>query len=138
MVADPATLPTEELLARLRRWAEPHDGHVRAAVGLLIEHGFWLRRRDFVSAAVRVGQYYDEQGRVVDSGEAYLDWSAARRAFDGDEVRRASSTERAVLDLAIALGEDRFLLSRMGTQNSRSIADAVAAAVGVSASSSAG
>jgi hypothetical protein len=42
----------------------------------------------------------------------------------------ASTTERAVLDLAVAIGENRFKFSIMGPANSRMIAQAVARALG--------
>ncbi len=61
--------------------------------------------------------------------ELWIDWRAAREAFDSGEFDRCSSTERAVLDLAIALGTDRYRLNAMGPANSQLIAHAVAAAV---------
>ncbi len=42
----------------------------------------------------------------------------------------ASTTEMAVLDLAVALGENRYKFSIMGPANSRMIAQAVARALG--------
>ena len=106
------------LTAALRAWTRHHDPHVRAAVELLIEHGFWLRRADFTRACVR-----------RDRGEAWIDWHAARAYVDAGAV--ASTSEMAVLDLAVALGENRYRLSVMGAANSRAIATAVARAVGV-------
>jgi hypothetical protein len=105
------------LTAALRAWTRHHDPHVRAAVELLIEHDFWLRRADFTRACVR-----------RDHGEAWIDWRAARAFTDAGAV--ASTSEMAVLDLAVALGENRYRLSIMGAANSRAIAAAVARAVG--------
>jgi hypothetical protein len=108
---------TAATVAGLRAWTRHHDAHVRAAAELLIEHDFWLRRPDFVRACVHRG------GR-----EAWIDWTAAREFITAGAV--ASSSEMAILDLAIALGENRYRLSIMGAVNSRLIATAVARAVG--------
>jgi hypothetical protein len=112
---------TEVIIAGLRRWTREHDAHVRAAVDLIIWHGGWLRRRDFTEAAVR---YYPRDRMHV------IDWDKAR-AF-ADAGARASTSEMAILDLAVALGENRYRLSIMGAAHSKAIADAVAAAAGVS------
>jgi hypothetical protein len=61
-------------------------------------------------------------------GQAWIDWDAAR-AF-ADAGPGASTSQLAILDLAVALGENRYRLSIMGAANSRSIATAVARAVG--------
>ena len=106
------------LIAGLRAWTRGHDPHVRAAVELLIEHDVWLRRGDFTRACVR------SRG-----GEAWIDWQAARAFTDAGTA--ASTSEMAVLDLAVALGENRYRLSIMGDGNARAIATAVAIAVGV-------
>lgn len=105
------------LAGALRVWTRHHDPHIRAAVGLLIEHAFWLRRSDFTLACV----HYDR-------GQAWIDWQAARAFVDAGP--RASTSELAVLDLAVALGENRYWLSVMGAANSRAIAAAIACAVG--------
>ncbi|ODU06699.1 MAG: hypothetical protein ABS81_04270 [Pseudonocardia sp. SCN 72-86] len=105
----------------LRRWARGHSPHVAAAVGLLIEHGAWPARAEFRACIQR-----DRDGLC------WISWSDARTAFEAGVFAKASTSEIAVLDLAIALGEDRFWLSRMGPANARAIAEAVAAAVGVS------
>lgn len=107
----------ESLVTGLRAWTRGHDPHVRAAVQLLIEHEFWLRRADFTQACVHGTQR-----------EAWIDWDAARGFVDADAV--ASTSQMAILDLAVALGENRYRLSIMGTAHSRWIADAVALAVG--------
>ena len=93
-------------------------GAVRAAVELLIDHDVWLRRPDFTRTCVR-----------RDAREAWIDWRAARAFVDAGTV--ASTSEMAILDLAAALGENRYRLPVMGAANSRSIATAVARAVGV-------
>jgi hypothetical protein len=106
------------LVAALRTWIRGHDPHVRAAVELLIEHDVWLRHPDFTRACI-----------VRSGGEAYVNWVAARAFSDAGAV--ASTSEMAILDLAVALGENRYRLSIMGETHSRWIATAVARAVGV-------
>ncbi len=106
------------LVTGLRTWTRGHDPHVRAAVELLIEHDVWLRRPDFTRACIV------RRGR-----EAYVNWVAARAFVDAGTV--ASTSEMAILDLAVALGENRYRLPVMGAANSRSMATAVARATGV-------
>jgi hypothetical protein len=107
----------DTLARRLRRWTQNHDLHVRAAVDLLIDHETWIRRADFQRACV-------EQG----AGEAYINWRKAREFVDAGST--ASTSEMAILDLAVAIGENRFKFSIMGPANSRLIAAAVARALG--------
>lgn len=106
------------LAAGLRAWTRDHDLHVRAAVELLIDHGFWLRRADFIRSCVR-----------RDRAESWIDWAAARQFYDSGPG--GSTSELAILDLAVALGENRYRLSVMGAVHSLWIAKAVARAVGV-------
>ena len=101
----------------LSRWIAHHDPHVSAAVELLIEHETWIRRGDFRRACVE-----------RDSREAWINWRKAREFADSGP--RASTSEMAVLDLAVALGENRYKFSIMGPANSRMIAQAVARALG--------
>jgi hypothetical protein len=108
---------TEALIKGLRAWTKDRDPHVRAAVELLIWKEFWLRRADFRTAAVHRGRH-----------ESTIDWGAAREFADAGA--RASTSEMAILDLAVALGENRYRLSIMGHAHSRAIARAVAQAVG--------
>ncbi len=101
----------------LRRWIAHHDPHVRAAVELLIEHETWIRRAGFQRACVE-----------RNAREAWINWRKAREFVNAGSA--ASATEMAVLDLAVALGENRFKFSIMGPANSRMIAQAVARALG--------
>ena len=110
-------MSTGAIVAGLCAWTRHHDPHVRAAVDLLIEHDFWLRRPDFVRACVHRS-----------SREVWIDWAQARKLVNAGSV--ASSSEMAVLDLATALGENRYCLSIMGAANSALIATSVARAVG--------
>jgi hypothetical protein len=106
----------DDLTEGLRAWTASHDPHVRAAVELLIWHEFWLRRQDFRKACMTVDE------------DVWIRWREARAFVDSGP--RASTSELAVLDLAVALGENRYRLSSMGSAHSRAIADAVAVACG--------
>jgi hypothetical protein len=64
-------------------------------------------------------------------GSYWIVWTAVRGAHDAGVFDHASTSEKAVPDLAIALGCDRFRLSAMGTSKARMVTDAVAAAAGV-------
>jgi len=101
----------------LRRWIAHHDPQVSAAVELLIEHETWIRRADFQRAAVE-----------RNAREAWINWRKAREFVDAGST--ASTSEMAVLDLAVAIGENRYRFSIMGPANSRMIARAVARALG--------
>jgi hypothetical protein len=107
----------DTLVRLLRRWTADHDLHVRAAVELLIEHETWIRRADFRRACIE-----------KDACEAWVDWRKAREFADSRP--RASTSELAGLDVAVAIGEDRFWFSIMGAGHSRMIAAAVARALG--------
>lgn len=109
---------TAAMAVGLQEWVRSHDLHVQAAVWLLLTHDVWLRRPEFREVCRRSG------------GDWWIDWSAARAAFDAGGFDRSSSTERAVLDLAIALGQDRFRFSRMGGENARAVVEAVRHALG--------
>jgi hypothetical protein len=111
----------DEVVRGLYAWVRHHDLHVRAAVTLLIAHDVWLHREEFRQTCLR---------RTSD-GDWWIDWRAAREAFDAGELRCASSTEVAMLDFAIALGTDCFRFSRMGETNTRLLMDATALALGV-------
>jgi hypothetical protein len=93
--------------------------HVRASAGLLIWHEHWLRRPDFTRAAA---------GRGSD-GTIYIDWPKAARFAGTPAATRASTSERAILDLAIAFGTDIYRFGIMGTAHFAAIAQAVTAAV---------
>lgn len=113
-------MTNKTLTADLLTWGKSHSPHVLAAVKLLIDHDYWLRRADFIKAAVQPA-----------SDGSYIVWRKAREAFDAGTFNRSSTSELAVLDFAIALGEDRFHLGNMGRHNSRLLVDALAAALDV-------
>lgn len=115
----PSAWPMHELITLLRATAQ--DRYRLAALELLIEHDFWLRRRDFINAAVATNTH----------GDVWIDWRLARAEFSQDTFEPCSSTQRAVLDFAIALGEDRYLFNRMGFGNAGVLVRATCAALGV-------
>ncbi|QNG55628.1 hypothetical protein H6H00_15445 [Pseudonocardia petroleophila] len=108
------------VVAGLHRWIDDHDPHVQAAIWLLLAHEVWPRRADFRQACVHHSP----------DGGWWIDFRAARIAFDNGAFDTAASTELAVLDLAITLGTDRFRFRAMGPGNARAVATAVAHAVG--------
>lgn len=106
----------------LRAWTARHDPHVRAAVELLIDHDHWLRNGHFVRACVRTSR---------SDGTVWIDWRAARDTYERGLI--GSSTELAVLDYAIALGENRYRLAAMDRTNSRLLITATTRALGATA-----
>lgn len=111
----------EDLVAGLRRWTATHDAHVRAAVELLIWHEYWIRRRDFGQAALKYGA----------GGIVTIDWRAARSFHDAGTT--ASTSQMAVLDLAIDLAGNRYKLTGMGHAHARAMATAFCSALGLGA-----
>ena len=111
------------VVAGLRVWTRGHERHVCAAVELLIGHRVWLDRPDFRTACVRraIAEYGLDW--------RWIDWRAARTALDADRFAPASAADLAVLDLVIALGEDRYRLRALSPLHSRLITDAVTRAV---------
>lgn len=112
----PAQLSTEDLAAALVR--TPKDEHRAAAEALLIEHDAWLRRADFRDCVL-----YDD-----DHEHALIRWWKVREFLDSGP--RDATSELAILDLACALGEDRFRLSAMGHAHRDMIRTAVTSALG--------
>jgi hypothetical protein len=106
----------DALAAGLRAWSAG-DRIATAAVELLISHETWLRRGDFIPAC-------------TDSGDGMTrpDWDAAK-AFIGAGPP-CSTTELAVLKIAVAIGSDDYRLASMGRANSKAITDAFATALG--------
>ena len=88
-----------------------------AAVELLLWHESWLRREDFRLACLSA------------SPAVLLDWSAAAN-FLAAAPEGASSSQVAVLEVAIALAEDQFHLAGLGHAHRRAVAQAFAAALG--------
>lgn len=116
MSAPAADLSADQLVAALT--GNPKDSHRAAAEGLLIEHGFWLRRPDFRSCVL-----YDPEDET-----AVIRWGSVRDFLDS--APQASTSELAILDLACALGEDKYRITAMGHAHRDMIHSAVTRAVG--------
>jgi len=118
----------EDLAAGLRGYYRGGTPHEQAAVELLIWHESWLCRPDFKGACIT---------QLAAGLVARIDWYEAREFIDRGYARRgerpvpASSSQRRVLDLAVALGEDQFGLSGLGHAHKRAAAQAFAAAAGL-------
>ncbi len=121
-----------DLAAGLRGWARGGTAHEQAAVELLIWHETWLRRPDFKGAAIT-----QRAAGLV----AIINWYEAREFVDrgyrplayrphGETLPAASGSQRAVLDLAVALGEDQYRLASLGRVHKRKVAEAFATACG--------
>ncbi len=117
----------EDLAAGLRGWARGRAAYEQAAVELLIWHETWLRRPDFRGACIT-----QRAAGLV----ARIDWEDAREFVDngffalGEPVLPASSSQRRLLDFAVALGENMFGLSGMGIVHRWHMAAAFARACG--------
>lgn len=105
----------DETVAALRAWAEG-DWIATAATELLIEHETWLRRGSFHAACID-----------TDEDMSRIKWDEAREFAAGSA--RASTTELAVLRLAVAIGSDEYRLASMGRANADMIIRAFATAL---------
>lgn len=114
----PTDLLLPERITATQRWAATGSRGVQAVVTLLVEHDTWLRRADFLAAATFVD---------VDENMLAIRWRDAA-TFVADA--RGSSFELAMLELAIALGTDRYRLGQAGGANSATIRRAVEIATG--------
>src|ERR1017187_2209954 len=115
----------DELVAALRAWAANGTNGERAALELLAWHGGWLRRGDFLRECI---DYPEDVARIS--------WTAARSFADrvtagGLDAPRASTSEAAILDLAVALGKDQSRLSTRGHAHRRAVVNAFTAAAGL-------
>jgi hypothetical protein len=118
----------EDLAAGLRGYYRGGTAHEQAAAELLIWHETWLRRPDFKGACIT---------QLAPGLVAIINWEEAREFIDrghfGRDQQRplpASSSQRRVLDLAVALGENMFGLSHMGLVHQWHMAAAFARACG--------
>jgi hypothetical protein len=111
----------DKIAAGLRAWTKDQDGHVRAAVELLIEQGKWLDHEDFATTAV---SWYGAGSRAF----ACIDW---RKAAQVAEDSGASGGELSALRFAIALGSNQFRLSTLDDRNARLYMTALATALGM-------
>lgn len=113
------TADTNRVYEALRRGAAVQGEHRRAAVELLIQHEHWLNRADFRHAALT-----DDP----EHGEALIRWDQAAEFLDNGP--RGSTSELAVLRLAVALARDTFDFGVMGHGHRAMIRQALDTALG--------
>jgi hypothetical protein len=108
------------LAERLRAGARDAAPHKNAAVELLISdiHSAWLDNERFVELCV-----FDT------ADDAYINWNTVRTAFDEGLFDKSSTTERAILDFAIALGEDHYRFAIMDDRQRALLAAATVRAI---------
>ena len=95
---DATTLQPAELAPMLHAWAGGHLPH-EAATGLLLAHGHWLGRRDFLARAVdAVDDGWGPRGSIVPMAAVLWD-----TVPDFAETAPASRSELALLKLAASL-----------------------------------
>jgi hypothetical protein len=118
----------EDLAKGLRGWARGQTAHEQAAVDLLIWHETWLRRPDFKGAAIT---------QLSAGLVAIINWYEAREFIDRgycpagqQRPLPASSSQRRLLDFAVAVGENQFGLQSMGHVHRWHMAQAFARACG--------
>lgn len=119
----------DALVTEVREAARNTGPHALAGAEALIWTDHWLRRTDFIKAAIRQNV----------GGQRYISWSAARDAFDscqwdsGTEpaLEPASSSAMTILDAAITAGEKRFNTSNLGDEHAKAFAAIFASMVGL-------
>ena len=109
----------ETIASGLRAWAAG-DQIETASVELLIWHGTWLRRGDLIGF-----------GGLEDIGDGMWrpHWGFALEFITSSPL--CSSSELAILKLAIAIGMNEFRLSGLDISHKRAAAEAFAAACGL-------
>jgi hypothetical protein len=113
----------EHRVAGLRSYARSQDANVRAAVELLIWHKSWLLRADFMEACIT--QYSPGLTAVIR-------WDLAGHFSAGPALARSSSSQRAILELAVTLAErEEHWLRFRGDAHARAVAEAISRAVGI-------
>jgi hypothetical protein len=113
----------DALVAGLRKWAAAQDGHVRAAVDVLVDHEYWLRHEVFTSAWMGVVRY--------DEDATWIAWDTARGFCESGQVRGASVSQVSVLRFAVALGLDLYRLNFASDGDAEAAVRAVATATGL-------
>jgi hypothetical protein len=118
------TYDPEQLVGSLKQYAR--EGTEAGALGLLIEHDYWLRRI----------AYHHPQFVMTDDGIPFrLDWVKLHEALHRGELH-ASSSEQAILRIAVSiqvygatvnLGD---VLPGLGRTNTAAVLRAIATAAG--------
>jgi hypothetical protein len=100
-----------------------------AAVGLIVGHGIWLRRRDF-HRFIRQGHYQHAPATPF----AYIRWRGALSALEHGQLA-CSSSEADILRIACSIGAGtpvrlRNVLGGLDSRNVGLVTDAITAANG--------
>ena len=105
----PSQLTVHERAVGLRAWPSGSWG-TEAAVELLVRHGYWLDRDDFLHAAVWCPQVDDAEADLVRVDPFVgIDWALATAFAAGPPP--ASGTDLGVLRVAISVASHRQLLA---------------------------
>lgn len=90
---------------------------MRAAVELLVDHGMWLNREEFVD------RYISRSGSVC-----HIDFTTVADDLAAGTAPGASATETAILRLAADLATDRWRISKMSDATVHLVRVAIATA----------
>lgn len=122
---NPETSEHLDLIDGLRNWADGFSAD-RAAVELLIEHGSWLTRSDFIDQCVDIVP--DDELVDPDRPVSIIDWENVFQALTGGLP--ASDSEVGMLRIAASLGAGhpvnlRYALVGLDARNAAAVVDAV-------------
>lgn len=106
-----------ELHDALRKTYANRESNVKAAVDLLIWHDHWLHRLKFTVS-----------GLVHDDEKVYIAWHELENAYNADEFQ-GSTSQLAVLKIAIDLALDRYRFGIMGDAHREAILEAFTTAL---------
>lgn len=114
-----------DLIDGLRNWADGFSAD-RAAVELLIEHGSWLTRSDFLDQCVDIVP--DDELVDPDRPVSIIDWENVFHALNGSLP--ASDSEVGMLRIAASLAAGhpvnlRYALVGLDARNAAAVVDAV-------------
>lgn len=102
-----------DLYEVLRTTYADHENYRKAALELLIWHDYWLKNKTFSELAIL------EKGENV-----YISWPQLEESFNNGQFDYASTSQRAVLALAIDLALDRYRFAIMGDAHRAAILEA--------------
>lgn len=123
---NPETSEHLDLIDGLRNWADGFSAD-RAAVELLIEHGSWLTRSDFIDQCVDIVP--DDELVDPDRPVSIIDWENVFAALNDGELP-ASGSAVGMLRIAASLGAGypvdlRDALVGLDNTNAAAVVDAV-------------
>lgn len=122
--APPTTLDPDQMTASLKEYAR--EGTEAAALGLLAEHDYWLRR---------IAHHHPQYVKVDDGVPWRLDWIELSKAFTRNELH-ASTTQNTILRIALSIQVFGFavnlgdILPSLDRTNTTAVLRAIAEAAG--------